>query len=295
MRWDVLNALTVDVEDYFHVQAFADVIAQDQWSQFPKRVEHNTRRLLEIFDRHHVRATFFVLGWVAEHCPSLVSEIASAGHEIGCHGYDHQLIGKKDERGFREDLCRAKAILEDLCEVPVECYRAPSYSVTNQTLWALDIVHREGFHYDSSIFPVFHDQYGIPGAPRFPHYRSFGNGRQILEFPPSTLSLGGANFPMSGGGYFRLLPYGITAWAIRRINEREMQPAMFYLHPWEIDPAQPPVAGPWLSRFRHYHNLHSTEDKLTRLLEDFSWRTLTEVVSAAIGKNNSMVEVIDGL
>jgi polysaccharide deacetylase family protein (PEP-CTERM system associated) len=251
--------------------------------------------LLEIFDRRKVRATFFVLGWVAEHCPGLVSEIVSAGHEIGCHGYDHQIIKNKNEKTFHEDIGRAKALLEDLCEVPVKCYRAPSYSVTNQTLWALDIVHRTGFEYDSSIFPVFHDQYGIPSAPRFPHYRELGNGRRILEFPPSTVSLCGANLPISGGGYFRLLPYGITAWAIRRINENEGQPAMFYLHPWEIDPAQPHIQGPWLSRFRHYHNLHSTEDKLTRLLDEFSWGTLTQVVGAEIDEKLSKVEVLDGL
>lgn len=291
----MVNALTVDVEDYFHVQAFADVILPSQWSQFPLRVEKNTRRLLEMFDRRGVRATFFVLGWVAEHCPALVREIALAGHEIGCHGYNHQMIGRSNENAFREDIHRAKAILEELSGSSVRCYRAPSYSVTTNTLWALDLLHHAGFEYDSSIFPVLHDRYGIPDAPRFPHYRSLGGGRRILEFPPSTLAIYGANLPISGGGYFRLLPYGLTAWALRRINEKESQPAMFYLHPWEIDPAQPRVAASWRSRFRHYQNLQSTEKKLARLLGEFSWAPLTEVVKATLSKSDSEDEVANGL
>jgi len=290
-----MNALTVDVEDYFHVQAFADVILPNQWSQYPLRVENNTRRLLEMFGRRGIRATFFVLGWVAEHCPGLVKEIASAGHEIGCHGYNHQMIGHADEQAFRDDIYRAKALLEELIGASVRCYRAPSYSVTARTLWALDILHHAGFEYDSSIFPVVHDQYGIPDAPRFPHYRSLGEGRRIVEFPPSTLSIYGANLPISGGGYFRLLPYGLTAWAIRHINEKEAQPAMFYLHPWEIDPAQPRIAASWRSRFRHYQNLHSTEEKLARLLEEFSWAPLTAVVEATLTKCDATDEVANGL
>jgi len=291
----VLNALTVDVEDYFHVQAFADVILPNNWSQYPLRVDNNTRRLLEMFGRRDIRATFFILGWVAEHCPALVREIASAGHEIGCHGYNHQMIGRADQTSFREDIYRAKAVLEDLSGAPVKCYRAPSYSVTARTLWALDILHDAGFEYDSSIFPVVHDQYGIPDAPRFLHYRSLGNGRRILEFPPSTISMLGANLPISGGGYFRLLPYDITAWALRRINEKEAQPVMFYLHPWEIDPAQPRIAACWRSRVRHYQNLHSTEEKLARLLEEYSWAPLTEVVKATLSKCVPIDEVANGL
>jgi polysaccharide deacetylase family protein (PEP-CTERM system associated) len=291
----VLNALTVDVEDYFHVQAFADVILPEQWGQFPLRVENNTRRLLELFGRRQIRATFFVLGWVAEHCPLLVREIAAAGHEIGCHGYNHQMIGRADAESFRDDIERAKDILEDLSGLAVRCYRAPSYSVTNQTLWALDVLQQAGFTHDSSIFPVLHDQYGIPDAPRFLHYRDLGDGRRILEFPPSTLSIYGANLPISGGGYFRLLPYGVSAWALRRINENERQPAMFYLHPWEIDPAQPRIAASWPSRFRHYQNLHSTEEKLLRLLDEFSWAPLTEVAKVAMTDPVSTDEVTHGL
>ena len=291
----MLNAITVDVEDYFHVQAFADVILPDQWSQYPLRVVDNTRRLLEMFGRRDIRATFFVLGWVAERCPALVREIASAGHEIGCHGYHHQLIGRGNENAFRKDIVHAKAILEELSGVSVTCYRAPSYSVTSRTLWALDILHNAGFEYDSSIFPVVHDQYGIPNAPRFPHYRCLGGGRRIMEFPPSTLSICGANLPISGGGYFRLLPYDLTAWALRRINQNEAQPVMFYLHPWEIDPTQPRIAACWRSRLRHYQNLHSTEDKLTRLLKDFSWAPLTEVVKATWSTSDAIDEVANGV
>lgn len=290
----MLNALTVDVEDYFHVQAFADVIMPDQWCQFSPRVENNTHRLLEMFARRESRATFFILGWVAERCPGLVREIVSAGHEVGCHGYNHQMIGSANSRAFRDDIQRAKAIVEDVAGTEVLCYRAPSYSVTNQTLWALDILHRAGFEYDSSIFPVVHDQYGIPDAPRFLHYRDLGDGRRILEFPPSTLAIYGTNLPIAGGGYFRLLPYGVSAWALHHINEKERQPAMFYLHPWEIDPAQPRIAASWRSRFRHYQNLHSTEEKLIRLLEEFSWAPLTDVARTALTDADSTNEVTNG-
>jgi polysaccharide deacetylase family protein (PEP-CTERM system associated) len=293
----VINALTVDVEDYFHVQAFADVVLPDQWSRYPMRVDNNTRRLLDMFGQRGVRATFFVLGWVAERCPELIRDISRAGHEIGCHGYSHQMIGRGDEQDFRDDIRRAKSIIEQLIGGAVKCYRAPSYSVTSRTLWALDILRDTGFELDSSIFPVHHDNYGIPDAPRFPHYRTLRDGQRIVEFPPSTLSACGANFPISGGGYFRLLPYGVTAWAIRRINEKEAQPAMFYLHPWEIDPDQPRIAASWRSRFRHYQNLRSTEEKLARLLDDFSWAPVSDVIAATLGmsKNNSKDEVSRGV
>ncbi len=290
----MLNALTVDVEDYYHVQAFANVVGSEQWDQFPRRVETNTLRILELFNQYKVRATFFVLGWVAERCPDLVRKIVSAGHEIGCHGYNHQMIGHEDENTFREDVKRAKGILENVCAVSVQCYRAPSYSVTNRTLWALDVVQSEGFEYDSSIFPIVHDKYGIPNAPRFPYFHNLTDCRRILEFPPSTLSISGINVPIAGGGYFRLLPYRATAWALRRINEREHQPIMFYLHPWEIDPAQPRIDAPWISRFRHYHNLQSTEKKLCRLLEEFSWAPMTEVTKLALHPPMAHYEAANG-
>jgi len=278
----VVNALTVDVEDYFHVQAFADVISPNHWGHYPLRVENNTRRLMKLLDQRNIRATFFVLGWVAERCPVLIREISTAGHEIGCHGFSHQMIGRADKEIFHNDVRRAKSVLEDLIGVEVTSYRAPSYSVTSGTLWALEILHDNGFAIDSSIFPVVHDQYGIPDAPRFPHYRSLCDGRRIAEFPPSTLPAYGLNIPVAGGGYFRLLPYSVTAWAISRINDKELQPAMFYIHPWEIDPEQPRIAASWRSRFRHYHNLNSTEDKLARLLDDFSWAPMSEVAARTL-------------
>lgn len=290
----MINALTVDVEDYFHVQAFADVIRPEQWLCYPARVERNTRRLLEIFDAHKIRATFFVLGWVAEHYPALVREIGAAGHEVGSHGYGHRMIDRGGPDDFREDLRRSKNLIEDQLGGAVTSYRAPSYSITAATLWALDILGEEGIQIDSSIFPVVHDYYGIPQAPRFPYYRPLKNGGRIAEFPPSTLRAYGANLPVAGGGYLRLFPYRFTAWAIRRINEKEGQPAMVYLHPWEIDPEQPRVACSWRSRFRHYQNLHSTEGKLTRLLRDFSWAPMAEVLSSSLADRRCISEVNHG-
>ena len=291
----MVNALTVDVEDYFHVQAFADVIRPEDWPAYPIRVERNTRRLLQLFQEYQVRATFFVLGWVARHCPALVREIYSAGHEIGSHGYSHQMINRGSRKDFREDLRLSKAILEEQSGREVRCFRAPSYSITSRTLWALEILKQEGIQCDSSIFPIVHDYYGIPDSPRFPHYKSLDCGGRIAEFPPSTLRAYGANFPVGGGGYLRLLPYRLTAWAIRRINEKEDQPAMVYLHPWEIDPEQPRIPSPWRSRFRHYQNLHSTEEKLVRLLQDFAWAPMSEVLSSSLADANLNNEVGNGL
>jgi polysaccharide deacetylase family protein (PEP-CTERM system associated) len=291
----VINALTIDVEDYFHVQAFAGVISPTDWCHYPMRVENNTYRLLELLERRCIHATFFILGWVAERCPGLVRDIFNCGHEIGSHGYSHQMISRGDQESFRGDISRAKSILEDQIGSKVKCYRAPSYSITSNTLWALQILGELGFEYDSSIFPVRHDYYGIPDAPRFPHYRFLRDGGRLLEFPPSTLRAYGINLPVAGGGYLRLLPYGVTAWAIRRINEKEAQPALVYLHPWEIDPEQPRVAAPWRSRVRHYQNLRSTEKKLRRLLDDFSWASMTEVLSSSLSNANSQDEAGDGL
>ena len=291
----MINALTIDVEDYFQVQAFADVIRPAEWCRYPLRVENNTYRLLEILDRRGIHGTFFILGWVADRCPDLVQDIFKAGHEIGSHGYDHQMIRRHDEKCFRGDISRAKAVLEDQLGVKIKSYRAPSYSITAQTLWALDVLAEAGFEYDSSIFPVHHDHYGIPDAPRFPHYKFLRDGSRIVEFPPSTLPAFKVNLPVAGGGYFRLLPYPVTAWAIRRINEREDQPALVYLHPWEIDPDQPRVAASWRSRFRHYHNLRSTEEKFARLLDDFSWAPMSEVLSRSWSGANSKGEVGNGL
>ena len=274
-----VNAMTVDVEDYFHVQAFAGVIGRSDWEIYPSRVERNTLRLLEIFARRQVQATFFVLGWVAERFPGLVRAIGTAGHRVGCHGYGHRVIYEGTKVEFRNDVRRARQIIENISGMPVISFRAPSYSITSKTLWAFEILGEEGFEYDSSIFPVIHDNYGIPDAPRFPYVKQLQCGRQISEFPPSTLRLFGSNIPVAGGGYLRLFPYRLTAWAIDHLNKAEKQPAMVYLHPWEIDPDQPRIAAPWLSRFRHYNNLDSTETKCQKLLDDFLWAPMEEVLS----------------
>ena len=291
----MVNALTFDIEDYYHVQAFAHKIRPSQWELYPQRVEKNTYRILEILDNHSIRATFFVLGWVAERCAGLVAEISKAGHEVGSHGYAHQMIGCGGEQDFRTDIVRSKSIIEDQLGIAVKSYRAPSYSITSKTLWALEIIRDSGFEYDSSIFPIVHDRYGIPQAPRFPHYQSLAGGATIAEFPPSTLRLGRINLPVAGGGYLRLLPYAVTAWAIRNINSKEMQPAMVYLHPWEIDPDQPRINAGWRSRFRHYHNLQSTEARLLRLLDDFSWAPMADVLTNTLYKDNRKSAVTDGV
>jgi polysaccharide deacetylase family protein (PEP-CTERM system associated) len=281
------NALTVDVEDYFHVHAFARVVDPKDWESYPSRVEVNTCRLLEIFAQQGIRATFFVLGWVAKKFPKLVLEISTAGHRVGCHGFAHKVIYAGTPGEFRNDVRMGKSAVEDALGGPVQSYRAPSYSVTAQTIWALDVLAEEGFDYDSSIFPVMHDNYGMPDAPRFPYLRSVKAGRFIKEFPPSTVRLFGFNCPVAGGGYFRLFPYGVTAWAVRRINEVEGQPALVYLHPWELDPDQPRIAAGWKSSFRHYNNLESTESKCRRLLKDFSWAPMEEVFPTALEKETT--------
>jgi polysaccharide deacetylase family protein (PEP-CTERM system associated) len=234
---------------------------------------------LEILGRRNVKATFFILGWVADRCPALVRAIVDSGHEIGSHGYGHRMLTRGSQASFREDLIRAKSTIEDKTASRVTCFRAPSYSITSKTLWALEILAEFGFEYDSSIFPIRHDYYGIPDAPRFPHYWSLKSGARLLEFPPSTVRILGINVPIAGGGYLRLLPYKVTAWAIRRLNQKEDQPAMVYLHPWEIDPDQPRLVASWSSRFRQYQNLQTTEKKLTRLLDDFSWAPMSKVLS----------------
>jgi polysaccharide deacetylase family protein (PEP-CTERM system associated) len=274
-----LNAMTVDVEDYFHVQAFARVVDPSDWDGYPSRVERNTYRVLEIFARRSVRGTFFLLGWVAERYPGLVQAICKAGHRIGCHSYAHRAIYEGNQSDFRNDLRRARQVIEDISGIAVKSFRAPSYSITARTLWALEILGEEGFEYDSSIFPIVHDSYGIPEAPRFPHIKDLLSGAQIKEFPPSTVRILGSNIPVAGGGYLRLFPYQLTAWAIRHLNEAEHQPAMVYLHPWELDPHQPRITASWLSRFRHYQNLDSTETKCLKLLDDFSWGPMEEVLA----------------
>jgi polysaccharide deacetylase family protein (PEP-CTERM system associated) len=274
----MLNAMTIDVEDYFQVSAFADVVSQEEWPSFESRVCRNTDRLLGILDGANVRATFFVLGWVAERFPDLVARIHGAGHELASHSYDHGLVYAKTPETFRADLRRARAAIADASGVVVTGYRAPSYSVVDRSLWALDVLVDEGYTYDSSIYPIRHDRYGIPAWPRFVHQVERPGGR-LWELPGSTVRHLGTNMPMGGGGYFRLLPYRWTSMGIRRLNEQEGRPAIFYLHPWEIDPDQPRLRASMLSRFRHYRNLDQTESRLRRLLKDFRFGTISDVLA----------------
>jgi polysaccharide deacetylase family protein (PEP-CTERM system associated) len=273
-----MNALTVDVEDYYQVEAFTDVVHREDWPTWESRVVRNTQILLEMFARHQVHSTFFILGYVAEKHPDLVREIAAAGHEVACHSYYHRLVYTQTPEEFRQDLRSAKQQLEDLIGSAVLGYRAPSYSITAQSLWALDILIEEGFVYDSSIFPVHHDRYGMPEAERFPHLLHRPAG-EIIEFPPSTVRVGGMNWPISGGGYFRLYPYSLFRQGWRRINKREAEVAIFFLHPWEIDPAQPIVPGTRLNIWRHRVNLKRTQAKLERLLKDFSFAPVRQVLA----------------
>lgn len=272
----ITNAMTVDVEDYFHVSAFAKVIDRSHWDRYECRVENNTRKLLGMLACHKVKATFFVLGWVASRYPGLVREIADAGHEIACHGLTHRLVYEQTPREFHDETKTAKALLEDIVQAPVNGYRAASYSITARSLWAIDILAELGFRYDSSIFPIRHDRYGIPGAARRPHWLRGAGGASLLEFPLSTKDLGFLRLPVAGGGYFRLLPYAVTRRALASINRSEGIPFIFYLHPWEIDPDQPRIRASRLSRFRHYTNLAKCESMLNRLLAEFHFGTVCD-------------------
>jgi polysaccharide deacetylase family protein (PEP-CTERM system associated) len=272
-----VNALTVDVEDYYQVEAFSDVVSRHDWSRWESRIERNTERLLDLFEVFQVRGTFFILGWVAEHHPQLVRQIVKAGHEIACHSYHHQLIGNQMQTEFRDDVRRAKSLLEDVTGKEVEGYRAPTYSITSQTLWALDILVEEGFRYDSSIFPIHHDRYGIPNAERFPHVIRCSTG-EIIEFPPSTVRVFGQNMPIAGGGYFRLIPYPVFRWGVDRINHEESKSAIFMIHAWEVDPDQPVLPGKRINVWRHRLNLRRTEPRLKKLLKDFRFAPVREVL-----------------
>lgn len=272
-----VSAFTVDVEDYFHVEAFRNVVDPADWESMEQRVEPNTRRLLDLLDGFGVKGTFFVLGWVAERRPDLVRDIHSAGHELAIHGYDHRPITMMTPTAFREDLRRAKGIVEDLTGARVLGYRAPTYSVVRETLWALDVMIDEGLGYDSSIFPIAHDRYGIPGAQRHPWVERRDDGA-LTEFPISTVSLGGRNLPFVGGGYLRLLPMSYVRWGMRRVTEAERRPAMLYVHPWEIDPGQPVMEVGRLQRIRHYRGLGRMEQRLRILLAEFRFDTVRSVL-----------------
>ena len=274
----IVNAMTIDVEDYYHVSAFDRTVSRDEWPHLESRVCRNTERLLALFDESRISATFFVLGWVADRFPSLVRRIAACGHEIASHGFGHRLVYEQTADAFREDVRRAKGVLEAVTGSQVVGYRAPSYSVVEESLWALDVLIEEGHAYDSSILPVVHDRYGIPSAPRHPHTIVRKTG-VIIEVPGSTVACGPINLPVAGGGYFRILPYAWTQWGIAQVNNRERMPAVFYLHPWEIDPEQPHLPANWLGRFRHYRNLEATEARLRRLLQDFEFGTIQAMLA----------------
>jgi len=268
--------MTVDVEDYLHVSAFEKHIRRDDWDHLPCRVERNTERILDIFAEQRVRATFFMLGWVAERYPGVVRRLVAEGHELASHGYSHVRVTEQTPDEFREDVIRNKHLLEDLAGSAVAGYRAASYSIGEKNLWALDVLQETGHRYSSSIYPIRHDLYGMPNAPRFPFFPNGAGG--LLEIPVTTVQLFQQKLPCGGGGYFRLLPYAVSRWAMRRVNQQDGKPCIFYFHPWEIDPDQPRQQGIGLkTRVRHYLNLSRTEGRLRRLMDDFKWDRMDRI------------------
>ena len=278
---NLINAMTIDVEDYFHVSAFAQHVAPRDWDQMPSRVVNNTHCLLRLLDKHQVRSTCFVLGWVAQKHPSLVRDIQKAGHEIGCHSYWHRLVYEMTPDEFRDDLRLSRDVLQEITGEKCTLYRAPSFSVVQSSRWALDILASEGFRIDSSIYPIYHDRYGYPAADPFVHRIDTPSGR-LLEYPGNALRIAGLRLPISGGGYFRLYPRQVTQLCLRRWLNRTHRPFMFYIHPWEVDPDQPRLPGSWRSKFRHYQNLVSTERKLDYLLPQFRFGTISESVAGCL-------------
>ena len=270
----MVNALTIDVEDYFQVSAFAAHIPRDSWDSVPCRVEANMDRILALLAEHNMRATFFTLGWIAERYPGLVRRVVDAGHELASHGYDHARANQQGYGQFLADIRLAKAVLEDISGESVKGYRAPSFSIGPANTWAFDCVAEAGYRYSSSVYPIRHDHYGAPDAPRFVHEVRPG----LLEVPVTTVRALRSNWPAGGGGYFRLLPYRISRWSIRRVNDVDHESAIFYFHPWELDPEQPRVTGPGRkARFRHYLNLKHMDARLRRLLADFRWDRVDRV------------------
>jgi polysaccharide deacetylase family protein (PEP-CTERM system associated) len=266
----VRNAMTIDVEDYFQVSAFAPHIARDSWAGRECRVEANVDRILGILDDGAVVATFFTLGWIAERYPQLVRRIVDGGHELASHGYGHLRASDQSHTAFREDISSSKTILEDIGGQAVRGYRAPSFSIGPANLWALDALQQAGYRYSSSIYPIVHDHYGMPDAPRFAFYPNGDQG--LLEVPITTVRLMKRNLPAGGGGYFRLMPYAMSRWMMRQVNQQDRQPAIFYFHPWELDPGQPRQQGlQWKTRFRHYVNLDRMDGRIRALTRDFAW------------------------
>jgi polysaccharide deacetylase family protein (PEP-CTERM system associated) len=272
----IRNAMTCDVEDYFQVSAFAPYIDRDSWPSRECRVEANIERILAVFEQNGVKATFFTLGWIAERYPAMVKKIVAAGHELASHGYNHQRASDQDLAEFSNDIRSAKALLEDLGGQAVRGYRAPSFSIGHANLWALDALLDAGYRYSSSIYPIKHDHYGMPEAPRFAFYPNGPDG--LLEIPITTVQLMGRKLPAGGGGYFRLLPYALSRWMMERVNRDDKEPALFYFHPWEIDPGQPRPEGLGAkARFRHYINIDRMEGRLAALTRDFAWDRMDRI------------------
>lgn len=277
----MLNAMTVDVEEHFQVSAFAKVIDRETWATVPSRVVDNTSRLLDLFDECEVHGTFFVLGWVAKSHPPLVRAIADRGHEVASHGMSHRLAYEQTPAQFLDETSRSRKLLQDLSGQSVTGYRCASFSIDRRNLWALDVLAETGFEYDSSLFPIRHDRYGIPGAPRRIHRVRTPNGETLIEVPPSTVRIGKLILPVAGGGYLRLLPAAVTRWAIRRLNDHDRMPAVIYVHPWEIDPGQPRIDVRATTRFRHYAGLEKTAGKLRDLMRRFRFGKMTDVIAAS--------------
>lgn len=272
----IRNALTIDVEDYFQVSAFAQHIPRSSWDNLPCRVERNIDRILVLLDEHKIKATFFTLGWIAERYPSMIKRIVENGHELASHGYAHHRVTELNREQFYNDIARSKALLEDIGSQSIWGYRAPSFSINGDNLWALECLEEAGYRYSSSIYPVKHDHYGMPDAPRFAF--SSENAPKLLELPVTTVRLFGRNFPAGGGGYFRLFPYAISRWFLQRVNMIDLQPAIFYFHPWEIDPDQPRQTEiSFRTHFRHYLNLGRMEKRLNALIRHFEWGRMDQI------------------
>lgn len=270
----ISNALTIDVEDYFQVSAFSNIINKKNWDEKECRIEKNIDNIISILDLKKIKATFFTLGWIAERYPSMIKKILMEGHELASHGYAHEKVSEISKSDFYQDVTRAKGILEDIGGKQINGYRAPSFSIAEKNFWAMEILSETGHRYSSSIYPVKHDHYGSPNAPRFP-YKVFS---ELLEVPPTTVKLFGRNFPASGGGYFRLLPYSISKKMLDHVNSSENKPVVFYFHPWEIDIHQPRISNLSIkTRFRHYKNIEKMEEKIKKLVEDFHWDRMDNI------------------
>lgn len=275
------HILSVDVEDYFQVEAFAGSVTRESWGAWPSRVVDNTRRVLDLFDGCGAKGTFFFLGWVADRFPELVRDVHARGHELACHSFWHRPVYSLKPQEFREDTRAAKSAIEQAAGARVLGYRAPTWSITKDSLWALEILLEEGFVYDSSIYPIWHDLYGVPGAQRFAYVHTFSDDRRLKEFPPATVRIAGANFPAAGGGYLRIFPLLYTRWAFRNIAGKHRQPVVVYFHPWELDPGQPRIPEKLRSRFRHYTNLGLMQQRVQALLERYSFQPFREMLAAA--------------